>query len=154
MHIIGNMTACWGLTAHASRTLVALGYHNMSNLDPNLKHEERLEISVAVAWCYHFDRLTSLLLIRPPSLPPLDVPPSSLVRHDPINPMSIFAKIMLDMVPIHERVLSLTLEGASKQSMRSLDVVSADVESLKSAMMELYATMEEVGIGALVLTIC
>lgn len=154
MHIVGNSAACWDLTAHASRTLVALGHHNMGNLDPSLSPDERIEINAAVAWCYHFDRLMSLLLLRPPSLPPLDIAPSSLVQHDPRNPMSIFAKIMLDMVPIHERILGLTLEGVSKQRTRLVDFVASSVESLKDAMLELHATMDEVCSNTLVLTVC
>ncbi|KAF2676111.1 hypothetical protein K458DRAFT_424966 [Lentithecium fluviatile CBS 122367] len=141
MHIIGNTTSCWSLTAHASRTLVALGYHNLNSVGTSSEEED--EIHVAVAWCYHFDRLISLLLLRPPSLPPLDIPVSSLVKHDPGNPMSIFAKVMLEMVSIHEKILQLTLETASKRSARSPYYVNTDVEQLRCRMAEVFTLMEQ-----------
>jgi hypothetical protein len=144
MHIVGNTTSCWSLTAYASRTLVALGYHTTKQIDSNLDEDEREEIHAALAWCYHFDRLMSLLLLRPPSLPPPVVRVSSLVNHDPRNPMSIFAKVMLEMVPIHEKILELTLESASKPNARSSASVDADVEQLRSEMTKLYTMMEQV----------
>jgi hypothetical protein len=144
MHIIGNTTSCWSLTAYASRTLVALGFHNLDALGSNFDKEEVKEIHVSVAWCYHFDRLMSLLLFRLPSLPPLHVEVSSLVEHDPGNPMSVFAKVMLDMVPIHEKILEMTLEGAAKRATRAPYSVNAEVAQLRSKMTEVYATMEQV----------
>lgn len=142
MHIIGNTTSCWSLTAYASRTLVALGYQNMDALDSISDKDELKEIHISVAWCYHFDRLMSLLLFRPPSLPPLGVEVSSLVDHDLGNPMSVFAKVMLEMVPIHEKILEMTLESAPTRSARSPQSVSVDVEHLRNRMTNVYATME------------
>jgi hypothetical protein len=144
MHIIGNTMSCWSLTAHASRTLVALGYHTINETAHNSDKDELEQIHAAVAWCYHFDRLMSLLLLRPPSLPALAIPVSSLVKHDPGNPMSIFARVMLEMVPIHEKILELTLENASKKSSRTTYSVIADVEQLRSDMTKLHAVMEQV----------
>ena len=141
MHIVGNTASCWSLTAYASRTLVALGYHNIHALASSCDREELEEIRVAVAWCYHFDRLMSLLLFRPMSLPHLEVEVSSLVKHVPGNPMSVFAKVMLDMVPIHEKILEMTLDNHSKGS-RSPDAVYADVEQLRRRMAEIYAMVE------------
>ncbi|KAF1958424.1 hypothetical protein CC80DRAFT_524542 [Byssothecium circinans] len=141
MHIVGNSASCWSLTAHASRTLIALGYHIHRKTGADVDETE--EIHAAVAWCYHFDRLMSLLLLRPPSLPPFDVPVSSLVRHDVTNPMSIFARIMLEMVPIHEKILELTVSNTSGKRSGSNATVKDEVEQLRRQMADVYTLMEQ-----------
>lgn len=140
MYIIGNSQSCWSLTAYASRTLVALGYHNIHTSTPS--NEEEQEIRAAVAWCYHFDRVMSLLLLRPPSLPSLQVPVASLVLLSPDNPMAIFARIMLELVPIHDKLLELTLAG-QKRKMSKPDA-EPEVEALRGKMDELYSAIENV----------
>jgi hypothetical protein len=144
MHIIGNSTSCWNLTAYASRTLVALGYHHTDVLSSTSHGVEHKEIRVAVAWCYHFDRLMSLLLLRSPSLPPLNVDVASLVEHDRSNPASVFARVMLEMVPIHGKILEMTLESSSKRAAVPSSSVVANVEDLRSRMAKVYTTMEQV----------
>ncbi|KAJ4304688.1 hypothetical protein N0V90_000215 [Kalmusia sp. IMI 367209] len=140
MYIIGNSTSCWSLTAHASRTLVALGYHNVHNLIS--KSEQDQEIHAAVAWCYHFDSIMGLLLLRPPSLPKLQVPISSLVEYNPHNPMAIFALIMLELVPIHEKLLDFTLPGQTKDMSKS--EVGTQVDDLRAKMDKIYSMVEQV----------
>jgi hypothetical protein len=144
MHIIGNSASCWSLTAHASRTLIALDYHIYRGHRPGTNIDETEEINAAVAWCYHFDRLVGLLLLRPPSLPPFDVPVSSLIKHDVANPMSIFAMIMLEMVPVHEKILELTLDNSSGKVSVPRATVKDEVEKLQNKMAEIYVTMQQV----------
>ncbi|KAJ4360719.1 uncharacterized protein N0V89_001286 [Didymosphaeria variabile] len=143
-HLNAALTAldasCWSLTAYASRTLVALGYHNIHTLTP--ENEQEQEIRAAVAWCYHFDRVMSLLLLRPPSLPPLQVPVASLVSYSPHNPMAIFASIMLELVPIHEVLLELTLAG-QKRNMSKTEA-EPQVDDLRRKMDEIYSMMGKV----------
>jgi hypothetical protein len=136
MYIVGNSQSCWSLTAYASRTLVALGYHNIHTLAPNTEQEQ--EIRAAVAWCYHFDRIMSLLLLRPPSLPPLQVPVVSLVSYDRHNPMAIFALVMLELVPIHEKILELTLRRKVSRT-----EAEPEVDDLRRKMDEIYSTIEK-----------
>ena len=143
MYVVGNSQSCWSLTAYASRTLVALGYHNISNSQlSHPKTEQEQEIHAAVAWCYHFDRIMSLLLLRPLSLPPLQVPMSSLILYDADNPMAIFALVMLEFVPIHEKVLEMTLAGQH----RAMDKAEAEpqVNELRRKMDDIYLTIEQV----------
>lgn len=142
MHIVGNPTSCWSLTAHASRTLVALSYHTIRDPIPETDYDK--EVHAAVAWCYHFDRCMSLLLLRPPSLPPLGVPVSSLVEHDPANPMSIFARVMLEMVPIHEKILELSLDNSQRRSPELRVSVREEVARLRKQMTDIYVLMENV----------
>ena len=147
MYVVGNSQSCWSLTAYASRTLVALGYHNISNSQlSHPKTEQEQEIHAAVAWCYHFDRIMSLLLLRPLSLPPLQVPMSSLILYDADNPMAIFALVMLEFVPIHEKILEMTLAGQH----RAMDKAEAEpqVNELRRKMDNIYLTIEQVRTNA------
>lgn len=145
MYVVGNSQICWSLTAYASRTLVALGYHNVSTARISLpKSEKEHEIQAAVAWCYHFDRVMSLLLVRPPSLPPLAVPITSLVTYSPDNPMAIFALVMLELVPIHEKILELTL--ASQQRNTEKQEAAPQVDELRRKMDDIYLNIEHVRI--------
>lgn len=134
--------SCWSLTAYASRTLVALGYHTLSGTVPETEEQE--EINAAVAWCYHFDRLMSLLLLRPPSLPNLNITVSSLVKHDPANPMSIFATVMLEMVPIYEKILQLTLESPSSAPREPRSSIQSEVADLLRRLEDISTMMEKV----------
>ena len=67
MQIMGNPVSCWELTAHASRTIVALGYHHID--EPIPKTDTESEIYAIVGQCAYFDSVMSLLLLRPRSLP-------------------------------------------------------------------------------------
>jgi hypothetical protein len=114
MQIIGNPASCWELIAHASRTIVALGYHTISDTNPKNDLDE--EIHAVVAWCSQIDCCMSLLLLRPRSLPPLQVKESMLLDANPDNPLSIFEIIAMEMIPVHDKILELTLRANAKTS--------------------------------------
>ncbi|KAF3045835.1 hypothetical protein E8E11_005927 [Didymella keratinophila] len=137
MQIMGNPASCWELTAHASRTLVALGYHKFTGNE--VKDEYAEEIQAAVAWCSHFDSCMSLLLLRPRSLPPTNVKISSLIEPNPLNPMSIFEIIAMEMIPVHNKILDLTLDPSSK---RSSGQFKEEVAWLRSQMSDIYNIMQ------------
>lgn len=139
MQIIGNPASCWELTAHASRTLVALGYHKFSGTE--VKDEYAEEIQAAVAWCSHFDSCMSLLLLRPRSLPPMNVKISSLIEPNPLNPMSIFEIIAMEMIPVHNKILDLTVDPSSKRSSAQL---KEEVAWLRGQMSDIYNIMQRV----------
>jgi hypothetical protein len=139
MQIIGNPASCWELTAHASRTIVALGYHTIKDSDPKTGNDE--EIHAVVAWCAQFDSCMSLLLVRPRSLPPLAVNVASIIKPNPANPMSIFEIMAMEMVPMHNKILDLTLEVNMKRPSTSL---GDEVASLRKAMSDLYTLMHKV----------
>jgi len=142
MQIIGNPTACWELVAHASRTIVALGYHNITSSEPENDLDE--EIHAILAWCAQLDSAMSLLLLRPKSLPPLKVKVASLLKPDPANPMDIFEVVAMELVPVYERILSLTLEMNAKQPLPAL---KAEVSWLRSAMADILSLMERVRVA-------
>jgi hypothetical protein len=139
MQIMGNSASCWELIAHASRTIVALGYHNIIDTEPKTELDE--EIHAAVAWCCQFDSAMSLLLLRPRSLPPLNIKISSLVKPDPTNPMSVFEIIEMEMVPIHDKTLDLTLKLNAKKTVHSL---REEVAWLRNTMSEIFNLMNKV----------
>jgi hypothetical protein len=139
MQIIGNPTSCWELIAQASRCLVALGYHTITNTEPENELDE--EIHAAVAWCSQFDSVMSLLLLRPRCLPSLNLKVSSLLKPDPSNPMSIFEIFAMELIPIHYKILDLTLEAAAKRPVHSL---REEVAWLRSTMSDLLVLMNNV----------
>ncbi|KAF2854090.1 putative Zn(II)2Cys6 transcription factor-like protein [Plenodomus tracheiphilus IPT5] len=133
MQIMGNPASCWELSSHASRTIVALGYHTVRLDDPANEFTE--DIHAVVAWCSQFDSVMSLLLLRPRSLPPLHVNPSALLKEhfDLTNPMSIFEIMTMEMVPVHNKLLDLTLEATQKRPMATLkdDVIWLRIEMIR-----------------------
>lgn len=139
MQIVGNPASCWELTAHASRTLVALGYHTITSNETKDEYDE--EIQAVVAWCAQFDSCMSLLLLRPRSLPPLNIKISSLIRVDPLNPMCVFETIAMEMIPVHDKILELTLDPTSKKSGFSL---KDEVVWLRKEMSDIYNMMQRV----------
>lgn len=84
MQYLGNMSRCWMLNALASKVVIALNYHNITDTVPRSEVEE--EIHACVYTCYYFDKTLSLLLLRPPSLPELKVEPQELIHLDPDVP--------------------------------------------------------------------
>lgn len=138
MQIVGNPASCWELTAHASRTLVALGYHNVTNMEAINEYDE--EIQAAIAWCSHFDSCMSLLLLRPRSLPPMNIKISSLIKPNPLNPMTIFEMITMEMLPIHNKILDLTLDSTKKAQAP----LKEEVAQLRNQMADIYNLMQRV----------
>ncbi|KAH8722501.1 putative Zn(II)2Cys6 transcription factor-like protein [Phaeosphaeriaceae sp. PMI808] len=137
MQMMGNPASCWQLVAHASRTIVALGYHTITDTDPKTDVDE--EIYAAVAWCAQFDSCMSLLLLRPKSLPPLNFRVSLLIKPDPANPMTIIENIAMEMVPVHDKLLELTLEANARRPVHSL---GNEVAWLRSTMANILRIME------------
>ncbi|KAL1595419.1 hypothetical protein SLS59_008351 [Nothophoma quercina] len=137
MQIVGNPASCWELTAHASRTLVALGYHTITSNESKQEYDE--EIQAAVAWCSQFDSCMSLLLMRPRSLPPMNIKISSLIKPNPLNPMSVFEIIAMEMIPVHDKILELTLDPTLKKTGAPL---KEEVAWLRKQMSDIHNLMQ------------
>jgi hypothetical protein len=138
-HDRGNPVSCAELTASASRVIVALGYHRITNTVP--RNDLDAEKYAAVAHCAQLDSIMSLLLLRPRSLPTLEVNVSELLQADPCNPMSIFEIAPMKMVPVHNKVLDLTLESNLK---RSMVVLKEEVAQLRTQMKHIHEVMVKV----------
>ncbi|KAF2001763.1 hypothetical protein P154DRAFT_432372 [Amniculicola lignicola CBS 123094] len=139
MQIAGDPNACWSLTAVACRTMMALGYHNIRDTTPLNDLDE--EIYAAVAWCIHFDRCMSFLLVRPPTLPSLDFTPAPLIRTNPRNILGDPVLLMMEMAPVQEKILELTLKSAFKKPRVGV-VLKEEVDSLRVEMSNIYARLE------------
>ncbi|KAH3947592.1 hypothetical protein HBH53_116340 [Parastagonospora nodorum] len=137
MQIMGNPTSCWELIAHAARSIVALGYHNIADSEPESDLDE--EIYAALAWCGQFDSVMSLLLLRPRSLPPLNIKISSLVKPEPTNPMCIFEVFGMELIPVHDKILDITLEAAAKRPVHQL---GEEVAWCRATMADILVLME------------
>ncbi|KAF2114507.1 putative Zn(II)2Cys6 transcription factor-like protein [Lophiotrema nucula] len=119
MQIVGDPPACWSLIAAASRTAVALGYHDIREIRPNPTEEEE-ERNASLAWLIHIDRCMSMFLVRPASMPKMHVAASSLWKLDPTNPMATTFQLALEIVPVQEAWLELTLESRESSAQRSM----------------------------------
>ncbi|CAE7013165.1 hypothetical protein PTNB73_00946 [Pyrenophora teres f. teres] len=132
MQIIGNPVGSWELTAHASRTIVALGYHQIDKTVA--ENDTEREIYTIVANCAYFDSVMSLLLLRPRSLPKLRVSVADLLRGQDS------AMSLLEMIPVHDKILDLTLDSGAK---RSSAMLKDEVALLRSQMHDVYKSMEK-----------
>ncbi|KAE8156866.1 hypothetical protein BDV40DRAFT_280137 [Aspergillus tamarii] len=101
----GDMSRSWTLAAFASRTLVSLNYHSIDSI--TLFDETKHDIYGSLYTCYYLDKMLSVLLLRPPSLPKLKIKPADLVRLDPRLPLSASVKVMVEFSQIQEGVLDI-----------------------------------------------
>ena len=122
MQLRGDMFRAWTLIAIAARTLVALNFHTISSASQYTDTEK--EIRAAVLSCYYLDKILSVLLLRPPSLPRLKAKPTDLVALDPHIPMSAILKAMVEFAQIQEVVLDILFEsGTSDERHQSAAIV-------------------------------
>ncbi|KAJ6191538.1 hypothetical protein N7519_001559 [Penicillium mononematosum] len=108
MQYLGNMTRCWMLTALASRMIVSLNYHNITDVSPRTQTEENIHACVFL--CYYFDNTLSLLLLRPPSLPDLKVKPTQLIHIDPDLPTSTMIIGVVEYSELKNTLLTILLD--------------------------------------------
>ncbi|EMD60418.1 hypothetical protein COCSADRAFT_40062 [Bipolaris sorokiniana ND90Pr] len=133
MQIIGNPVQCWELTAHASQTIVALGYHNIDKTVPET--DEEREIYAVVAHCAELDSAMSLLLLRPRSLPKFQIKIHDQLRADPSNAMSV-----LELISVQDKILDLSLPQRTK---RLPGALKEEVAQLRAQMKDIYILMEK-----------
>ncbi|KAJ5692257.1 transcriptional regulator family: Fungal Specific TF [Penicillium macrosclerotiorum] len=108
MQYLGNMSRCWMFTGLASRIIVALNYHNITNTVPRNEIEE--DIHACVYTCYYFDKTLSLLLLRPPSLPELKIDPSQLIHMDPDLPTTPMITGIVEFAHLKNSLVNILLE--------------------------------------------
>ena len=66
---------------------------------------------------------------------------TSLIKSDPLNPMSVFEMITMQMIPIHQRILDLTLDSGTKKAQTS---IKEEVGQLRIQMADIYSLMQRV----------
>ena len=122
MQYLGNMPRCWMFTAFASKVIVALNYHNITNTIPQNEKEE--EIHSCVYTCYYFDTTLSLLLLRPPSLPELKVEPAQLIHLDPDIPTTPMIVGIVELSHIKTSLLQILLDTKEMEDMEKATFLS------------------------------
>jgi hypothetical protein len=127
------------LISAASRTAVALGYHEIRDVNPKTDYDR--EVLLAMLWCSHLDRVMSFLLVRPMSLPHLHIAPASMVDVDPSNHATLNFAALLELAPVHERWVRLSLETRIGYDQKAL---KDEVSQLKEDMKVVWTKLQEV----------
>ncbi|KAJ5652347.1 transcriptional regulator family: Fungal Specific TF [Penicillium longicatenatum] len=122
MQYLGNMSRCWMFTAHASRIIVALNYHNITNTTP--QNEVEKDIHACVYTCYYFDKTLSLLLLRPPSLPELKVEPVQLIHLDPELPTTAMIRGIVELAHLKNTLVHILLDTKEMSDMEKASLLS------------------------------
>ncbi|KAJ6032247.1 transcriptional regulator family: Fungal Specific TF [Penicillium herquei] len=122
MQYMGNMPRCWMFTALASRIIVALNYHNITNTTP--RNEKEHEIHACVYTCYYFDTTLGLLLLRPPSLPELKVEPARLIHMDPELPTTAMIIGIVELAQVKSTLLQMLLDTKEMGDMEKACLLS------------------------------
>lgn len=109
-------------TAVASRVLVALNYHNITDAEPRDNVEE--DIHACVYTCYYFDKTLSLLLLRPQSLPDLKVDPAQLIHMDPGLPTTPMITAIVEFSHLKNILLNILLDTKEMRDMEKATILS------------------------------
>ncbi|CAG8097725.1 unnamed protein product [Penicillium salamii] len=128
----GDMSRSWTLTAFASRTLVSLNYHSIDSI--TLFDETKRDIYGSLYTCYYLDKMLSVLLLRPPSLPKLKIKPVELVQLDPRLPLSATVKIMVGFAQIQEGVLDILNHTNNNDQVTFLTKLTRDTHEIYELM--------------------
>jgi hypothetical protein len=119
---LGNTSRCWMLTAVASRILVALNYHNITEIEPRDDVEE--DIHACVYTCYYFDKTLSLLLLRPQSLPDLKVDPAQLIHMDPSLPTTPMITAIVEFSHLKNILVDILLDTKEMRDIEKATILS------------------------------
>ncbi|CAI7591497.1 unnamed protein product [Penicillium pancosmium] len=122
MQYLGNMSRSWMFNALASRIIVALNYHNITDPVPHNDIEE--EIHSCLYTCYYFDKTLSVLLLRPPSLPDLKVDPTQLIHLDPDLPTTPIIRGIVEFAHIKSTLVNILLDSKKMGDMDKANVLS------------------------------
>ncbi|KAJ5710884.1 transcriptional regulator family: Fungal Specific TF [Penicillium malachiteum] len=136
MQYMGNMPRCWMFTALASRFIVALNYHNITNATP--QNEKEAEIHACVYTCYYYDTTLSLLLLRPPSLPELKVEPARLIHMNPDLPTTAMIVGIVELAHVKSTLLQLLLDAKEMEDKNKASLLSG----LVARAQEIYSDLQ------------
>lgn len=122
MQYLGNMSRSWMFNALASRIIVALNYHNITDPEPRNEIEE--EIHACVYTCYYFDKTLSVLLLRPPSLPDLKVNATNLIHLDPDLPTTPMIRGIVEFAHIKSTLVNILLDSKKVGDVEKANILS------------------------------
>lgn len=127
------------LTALASKVIVSLNYHNITNVHPGSDIEESIHSCVYI--CYYFDKTLSLLLLRPPSLPDLKVAPTKLIHIDPDLPTSPIKRGIVEYSELKDVLLNILLDTKNLEDTEKANMLS----DLVARAHIIHSNMQKVG---------
>ncbi|KAF7544126.1 hypothetical protein G7Z17_g10197 [Cylindrodendrum hubeiense] len=141
--LIGDASRSWNLIAFASRILVALGYHKPGNSAGLPRTDEEYEIHGCIFWCFLMDRLLSMHLGRPPSLPSLEVNRAWLSHPDFPPPLVAIADLLGDFACIQDAVLNWR---ESSPRIRRQDGIAANmsISAIQQRMSSMSAKIDKI----------
>lgn len=126
----GDMSRSWTLVAFASRTLVSLNYHSIDSI--TLNDETKRDIYGSLYTCYYLDKMLSVLLLRPPSLPKLKIKPTDLVYLDSQLPLSASIKTMVEFAQIQEGVLDILNHTSTNDQVTVINKLLRDMGEINA----------------------
>ncbi|BAE62609.1 unnamed protein product [Aspergillus oryzae RIB40] len=140
MQTLGDTTQAWTLTAFASRLVVALGYHSV---DARMLEEcdRNHEIRRCIRWCYYYDKVLSMLLVRPPSLPALSVEPASLLLPRQADPLDMKGNILIKLAHVLDGALSVLTPGdgiPDNQALGAITRLEVELQDIWEELCEIY----------------
>ncbi|KAH8428052.1 fungal specific transcription factor domain-containing protein [Aspergillus melleus] len=133
LQLLGDASQAWTLTSYASRVMVALGYHNLSP-QALKEHDDSAEIRHCTYYCYYLDKALSMLLVRPSSLPDLNLDPVSLIELKYTEPLKMKMGILVKLSHVQDGVLSLLIKGDKLTEVEA----SASIPVLKSELQDIW----------------
>ncbi|OJJ48592.1 hypothetical protein ASPZODRAFT_150788 [Penicilliopsis zonata CBS 506.65] len=111
MQYLGYMNQSWMINSFATRLIVALQYHQVSELTPATKFDK--QVRSCLYWCYYLDRTLSALLLRPLSLPELRVAPTDLIGEETSLAHLPLISILLELAQVQGELLQIQSESKS-----------------------------------------
>ncbi|GMG13906.1 unnamed protein product [Aspergillus oryzae var. brunneus] len=145
MQTLGDTTQAWTLTAFASRLVVALGYHSV---DARMLEEcdRNHEIRRCIRWCYYYDKVLSMLLVRPPSLPALSVEPASLLLPRQADPLDMKGNILIKLAHVLDGALSVLTPGdgiPDNQALGAITRLEVELQDIWEELCEFTALCDQ-----------
>ncbi|GKZ48425.1 hypothetical protein AbraIFM66951_000486 [Aspergillus brasiliensis] len=135
----GNPTRGWTLTAFASQLLVTMNYHTI-RIDTPVQNQEEEDARHCLFSCFYLDKMLSMLLLRPPSLPILKFDPSLLVPINDNIPLAMIMKSMVELAQVQGAAMELVcgqLGPMDRDSLATkLGAIIQDLMSLRSVIDE------------------
>lgn len=144
MQYMGNMSRSWMFAALASKTIIALNYHNIT--DPVPRDELEENIHACVYTCCYYDKTLSLLLVRPPSLPDLKVDPADLIHLDPARPTTAMITGIVRFAGLKHGLLKVILDTekmGQKEKANLLSDIMVRAHAIHSDSLEVSLNLTE-----------
>lgn len=138
MQHLGNVKQCLTLNSYAARQIVALGYDRIRCIPARSETEN--EIHNAVYWCFYLDRTLSALLVRPTSLPNLNIPPTELTASMyPQSPYEPLIRILLDLAQVQGHLLAFPSDLKQVSTSYVLDTCTFIEEKMQRIIRDLQS---------------